>query len=71
MALAGSARRAAIIVNALDKHPDVRTRFLKEQTRKPIDLGFSVVELDLRSYFGAADKLKRFLKGIPRLDQWR
>jgi dipeptidase E len=64
VALAGSARRAAIIVNALDTSPDWRARFLKEQTRKLIDLGFSVVELDLRSYFGAPDKLETFLGGI-------
>ena len=64
MALAGSARRAAIIVNALDHRPGGRTIWLKEQTDKLVGLGFSVVELDLRSYFGTPDKLKRFLSDI-------
>ncbi|HTC02689.1 MAG TPA: Type 1 glutamine amidotransferase-like domain-containing protein [Xanthobacteraceae bacterium] len=64
VALAGPARRAAIIVNALDHRPEGRTVWLKEQTDKLVGLGFSVVELDLRSYFGASDKLKRFLRDI-------
>jgi dipeptidase E len=64
LALAGSARRAAIIVNALDHRPEGRTSWLKEQTNKLGDLSFSVVELYLRSYFGATDKLEKFLKGI-------
>jgi dipeptidase E len=64
VALAGSARRAAIIVNALDHRPEGRAVWLKEQTDKLAGLGFSVVELDLRSYFGAPDRLKRFLSDI-------
>jgi dipeptidase E len=64
VALAGSARRAAIIVNALDHRPEGRTVWLKQQTDKLVGLGFSVVELDLRCYFGASDKLKRFLRDI-------
>jgi hypothetical protein len=64
VALAGLARRAAIIVNALDNHPAGRAVWLKEQTDKLVGLGFSVVELDLRSFFGAPDKLKRFLSEI-------
>jgi dipeptidase E len=64
VALAGSARRAAIILNALDHRPEARTVWLKEQTDKLASLGFSVVELDLRCYFGASDKLKRFLSDI-------
>jgi dipeptidase E len=33
VALTGSARHAAIIVNALDNRAEVRARFLKEQTK--------------------------------------
>jgi dipeptidase E len=64
VALAGAARRAAIIVNALDNMPEGRAHWLRAQTDKLARLGFSVVELDLRNYFGAADKLKQFLSGI-------
>jgi dipeptidase E len=64
VALVGSARRAAIIVNALDNRPEGRAVWLKEQTGKLVGLGFSVVELDLRSYFGESDQLKRFLSDI-------
>src|SRR4051812_34643410 len=64
VALAGSARRAAIIVNALDNRPDRRAVWLKKQTEKLVDLGFSVTELDLRSYFGPSDKLKGILNEI-------
>lgn len=64
VALAGSAKRAAIILNALDHRPERRTGWLKEQTDKLTGLGFSVVELDLRRYFGAPDRLKRFLSNI-------
>jgi dipeptidase E len=64
VALAGAARRAAIIVNALDDAPEGRARWLKAQTDKLADLGFSVVELDLRCYFGKADRLGAFLAGI-------
>jgi dipeptidase E len=64
VALTGPASRAAIIVNALDNRPDARARFLKEQMGKLIGLGFYVLELDLRSYFGQSDKLKVLLRDI-------
>jgi dipeptidase E len=64
VALTGPASRAAIIVNALDNRSDARARFLKEQTGKLNRLSFSVLELDLRSYFGQADKLKSLLRDI-------
>jgi dipeptidase E len=63
VALAGG-RSAAIIVNALDTSPDSRARWLKDQSAKLAALGFSVVELDLRSFFGAPDELETFLGGI-------
>jgi len=62
--LAGSATRAAIIVNALDHRPKARAHWLKAQTDKLVGLGFTVVELDLRTYFGVTDKLKIFLSNI-------
>ncbi len=64
VALAGAARRAAIILNALDNRPKARADWLKDQTGKLTGLGFSVVELDLRTYFGKPDRLETFLGGI-------
>jgi dipeptidase E len=64
VALAGAGRRTAIIVNALDNKPDNRARWLKDQTAKLAALGFRVVELDLRSYFGASRNLETFLSSI-------
>jgi dipeptidase E len=64
VALTGPASRAAIIVNALDNSPDARARFLTEQTGKLIGLGFSVLELDLRSYFRQSDQLRVLLRDI-------
>jgi dipeptidase E len=64
VALAGGNRRAAIIVNALDHLPSGRAIWLREQSAKLTDLGFSVAELDLREYFGARDDLGRRLADI-------
>lgn len=64
VALTGSARRASIIVNALDNRPERRADWLRKQTDKLLALGYSVVELDLRSYFGTSDKLKGLLSDI-------
>jgi len=64
LTLAGEGRRAAIIVNALDNRPDGRTRWLEDQTNKLTNLGFSVIELDLRHHFGVSSKLGAFLKDI-------
>jgi hypothetical protein len=49
LGLTGLARRAAIILNALDNRPEGRAVWLKEQTDKLVGLGFGVVELDLKS----------------------
>jgi dipeptidase E len=57
VALVGSAGRAGIVVNALDHLPTVRAIWLRKQTDKLAELGFSVAELDLRDYFGASDTL--------------
>jgi dipeptidase E len=64
LTLAGSAGRAAIVLNALDNLPHERAGWLKDQTEKLAGLGFSVVELDLRNYFGAFGELARFLGGL-------
>jgi dipeptidase E len=64
VALAGSAKRAAIVLNALDHRLERRAGWLKEETDKLVGLGFSEVELDLRRYFGAPDRLKRFLSNV-------
>jgi dipeptidase E len=64
VALAGSAKRAAIIVNALDHRPEHRSGWLKDQTDKLAALGFSVFELDLRQYFGAAATLGALLQQV-------
>ena len=64
VALAGEARRAAIILNALDHRPQARAGWLERQTSKLVGLGFSVVELDLRNYFGAAARLQQSLSEV-------
>jgi dipeptidase E len=64
VALAGEARRAAIILNALDHRPQARAGWLERQTSKLVGLGFSVVELDLRNFFGAAAQLQQVLSEV-------
>jgi dipeptidase E len=64
VALSGAAKRAAIIVNALDHRPERRSGWLKDQTDKLGGLGFSVFELDLRRYFGAAAALGALLHQV-------
>jgi dipeptidase E len=58
--LVGGDRRAAIVMNALDNFPDQRVRWLEAQSYALIKLGFSVSELDLRTYFGRENDLRRF-----------
>jgi dipeptidase E len=64
LALTGAARRTAVIVNALDNRPPLRARWLEDQTGKLTGLGYGVCELDLRNYFGAAERLEMVLRGI-------
>ncbi len=64
VALAGQARRVAIILNALDHRPQARTGWLDRQTSKLAGLGFGVVELDLRNYFRASEPLRQFLGDV-------
>ncbi|MFO1085735.1 MAG: Type 1 glutamine amidotransferase-like domain-containing protein [Reyranellaceae bacterium] len=61
VALTGPGRRAAIILNALDHRPQARPDWLERQAGKLAGLGFGVVELDLRHYFGVTDRLRRVL----------
>lgn len=61
--LAGGRMRCGLILNALDNAPDARGRFRSCQTKALLDLGFSVEEIDLRSYFAndrIADVLQSF-----------
>jgi dipeptidase E len=62
LALTGAARRAAVIVNALDHRPQARARWLEDQTGKLVTLGYDVRELDLRQSFGAAEQLAGILR---------
>jgi dipeptidase E len=64
VALARGAKRAVVVVNALDNRPEGRARWLKMQTEKLVGLGFSATELDLRDYFGKADALEKLLTEI-------
>jgi dipeptidase E len=64
LALARGERRAAIILNALDLVPEAAWLWTRKQTANLINLGFSVVELDLRGYFGQPDQLAAFLRDI-------
>jgi dipeptidase E len=64
VALTGAAKRAAIILNALDHRAEGRSVWLKDQTDKLVGLGLSVFELDLRKYFGAAAALGALLDQV-------
>jgi dipeptidase E len=62
--LAGSVRRAAIIMNALDNFLDQRALWLGGQTRALNNLGFSVIELDLSLHFQCSSDLRTIMDGI-------
>ena len=64
VALVHGEKRAAIIVNALDKREEGRAEWLATQTNKLTNLGFVVTELDLRQFFGRSDDLKGVLTEI-------
>ncbi len=64
MALTGAAKRAAIILNALDHRPESRSVWLKNQTDKLAGLGLTAFELDLRRYFDAAPALGALLDQV-------
>jgi dipeptidase E len=61
----GHGRKAVIIANALDDAPvDVRRSEVERELAALTDLGFDVVELDLRDYFGQEQRLRRDLAGV-------
>jgi dipeptidase E len=65
-ALAGAARRAVVIANALDDAPaEVRRAGVERELTALAGLGFTAAELDLRDYFGSAgeQRLRRGLAG--------
>ncbi len=64
VALARSARRIAIILNALDNRPEERSKWLEDQTDRLTRLGFDVVELGLRNHFQNPTQLGAFLKEV-------
>ncbi len=60
--LAGNGKRAVLILNALDNSkPESREKYKLSQTEGLQQLGFDVMELDLRNYFGKPDDLKEHL----------
>jgi dipeptidase E len=60
--LVGGEMRAAIIVNALDHREPARVQWLESQATKLRTLGFTVQELDLRQFFGLADRIGETLE---------
>lgn len=64
--LVGGVRRAAIVFNACD-HFEERLRNYAREEKDLLDLGFSVEELDLRTYVGAPKALKCRLAGYDLL----
>lgn len=63
--LAGSNKKVAVIMNAVDFGDKERQQNgLLAQIEKLNELGFEAKGLDLRNYFGKKDELKEYLKGI-------
>lgn len=63
--LAGSNKKVAVIMNAVDFGDKERQHNgLLTQIEKLKELGFDAEGLDLRNYFGKKDELKEYLKGI-------
>jgi dipeptidase E len=63
--LAGSNKKVAVIMNAVDFGDKERqNNNLFTQIEKLKEFGFNAEGLDLRNYFGKRDELKEYLKGI-------
>ncbi|MFA6076957.1 MAG: Type 1 glutamine amidotransferase-like domain-containing protein [Candidatus Paceibacterota bacterium] len=63
--LAGSNKKVAVIMNAVDFGDKERQHnSLLAQIEKLNELGFEARGLDLRNYFGKKDELREYLKGI-------
>jgi dipeptidase E len=63
VALAPPGARVSVIVNALDNFPRAREEWLGTQRKALESLGFHTEELDLRNFFGSADRLASALSG--------
>jgi dipeptidase E len=67
VSLAGPGTRAALILNALDNFPHARKEWLSTQSAALASLGLLPYEVDLREYFGAADRLACALESAALL----
>lgn len=56
--------RVGLIMNALDNKPAARNQWAVRQTDALQALGFTVTELDMRSYFERPDQLRAVLDGL-------
>lgn len=63
----GSRRQVALILNALDHNEASRVAFLQSQSKTLETLGFSVVEIDLREFFGKPEQLADALRAVEVL----
>jgi dipeptidase E len=66
VSLVGDDRRPAVVIaNAMDDAPqDVRRAGVEREIAALGELGFDAAELDLRDYFGDAERLRRDLAGV-------
>lgn len=64
--LAGEGRRAGIVANACDAYDQPRL-ILGREHDDLVDLGFDPVEVDLRHFFGAPDRLSERLSDLDLL----
>lgn len=60
--LVGTGSNVAIILNALDYKEESRKKFLLSETEVFSGLGFRVIEIDLRKYFGKKEELENLLR---------
>jgi dipeptidase E len=61
----GDSRRRAVIANAMDDAPpQMRRAGVELELAALAGLGLDAVELDLRSYFGQEQRLRRDLAGV-------
>ncbi len=63
VALARHGAAVSVVMNAMDNFPRAREEWLANQTETLRSLGFVPEELDLRDYFGSAERLTAALAG--------
>lgn len=63
----GPRKKCGLILNALDAKEDARAKYYESQSEGLTALGFSVTELDLRSYFNREEALSRTLNDLEML----